>query len=84
MYLQDSMPSLKDQVKLFKKTTKKLRSQFGNKKSFLKYMSKSLFFINTISYDLDIEWEGLRYAYSDEYYSQLLLDEFSKNLQVIN
>ncbi|KAL4388283.1 hypothetical protein GQ457_09G024080 [Hibiscus cannabinus] len=77
------MPAMKEQVKLFKKTTKKLQREFGSKQSFSNYMSKSLFFINTISYDLDSAWEGMRYAYSDYYYSLLILKDFSDHLQTL-
>ncbi|XP_022760102.1 GDSL esterase/lipase At2g04020-like [Durio zibethinus] len=60
---------------------KGLQSQFQSKESFSRYLSKSLFFINSVAYDLDIEWDGLRYFYDENYYTQLLIKDLSKHLQ---
>ncbi|XP_022760108.1 GDSL esterase/lipase At2g04020-like [Durio zibethinus] len=79
--LFERMPSLKEQVDLFESTTKGLQSQFQSKESFSRYLSKSLFFINSVAYDLDIEWDGLRYFYDENYYTQLLIKDLSKHLQ---
>ncbi|XP_022760113.1 GDSL esterase/lipase 7-like [Durio zibethinus] len=70
-----------EQVDLFESTTKGLQSQFQSKESFSRYLSKSLFFINSAAYDLDIEWDGLRYFYDENYYTQLLIKDLSKHLQ---
>ncbi|XP_022737531.1 GDSL esterase/lipase At4g16230-like [Durio zibethinus] len=34
-----------------------------------------------VAYDLDIEWDGLRYFYDENYYIQLLIKDLSKHLQ---
>ncbi|GMI80133.1 hypothetical protein like AT5G37690 [Hibiscus trionum] len=81
--LWDQIPGLKEQVELFGKTRKKLQRQFGCKQSFSNYMSKSLFFINTITFDLDFAWGGMLYAYSEYYYSQLILKDLSDQLQTL-
>ncbi|XP_039068816.1 GDSL esterase/lipase 7-like [Hibiscus syriacus] len=77
----EPMPALKEQVELFEQTTIKLRSQFGSEESFSKYMSGSLFFINTISFDLDHAWYGLGYLYHDYYHHQLIIKDLSEHLQ---
>ncbi|KAL4362315.1 hypothetical protein GQ457_04G006130 [Hibiscus cannabinus] len=76
-------PSLLVQVKMFKKTTKQLRKQFESKESFSTYLSKSLFFINSGSFDLGLAWQGWFLVYDEDYLTKLQIQHLSTYLRTL-
>ncbi|XVF81790.1 hypothetical protein PTKIN_Ptkin15bG0184700 [Pterospermum kingtungense] len=77
----DSVLGLQDQIDLFENTTKyQLQSQFISKKRLVDYLSKSLFFINSATFDLRA-WEGVNGYYSVDEFTQLMIDKLSKHLK---
>ncbi|KAM7260922.1 hypothetical protein ACFE04_026397 [Oxalis oulophora] len=77
--------NLGQQVNNFESTLESLKSQFDNTESFTKYLSKSLFFINTANNDIgfayDEDYLKKQISIPDEVYAEMLVTELFKQLE---
>ncbi|KAL4385901.1 hypothetical protein GQ457_09G024130 [Hibiscus cannabinus] len=75
--------SFKEQINLFKMTTRSIKRQFSSHKSFSLYLSKSLFFIHIGSNDLGVYWQLGQQRKHATKYAQKITKKLSSGLKKI-